>query len=120
MGKLTSDIKLVSRMATAIFLTLLRRRQTRRKMMFAVSVVAMLLAFAGFTILDGLLMADPLLFVIYWFFCAGLVILMMLLAAYDVAALKGNANARSDREVVEMVKEIEAQARSSAAENEER
>ena len=113
MGKLTSEIRLASRMAVAIATTLLRHQQSRRKLMFAVSVAAMLVTFLEFTLLESFLSEHPLLFAFYWFFCAGLVFFMLLLAIYDLAAVKGSLNARSDRELAEVMKEIENKARSS-------
>ncbi len=98
-------------MAVAVFLTLLRVRQARRKMMFAVSIATMLVTFFGFTLLEGFLADHPLLFAIYWFFCIGLVLFMLLLAIYDMAAVKGDLDVRAGRELAEVLKEIEEKAR---------
>lgn len=111
MGKLGQDLKLAGRMAAALFLTVLRIRRTRRKMMFAVSVSAMLFAFAGITFLDGFLTEHPLVFAFYWFLCGAQVLFMLLLATYDFAAVKGEHNVRSERELATVLKEIEEDAR---------
>ena len=114
MGKLGSDLKLAGRMATALFITLLRVRQTRRKMMFAVSISAMLFAFAGITFLDRFLTEHPLIFTFYWFLCVAQVLFMLLLAVYDFAAVKGEHSVRSDRELAAVLKDIEDSARANA------
>jgi len=114
MGKLRSDMKLAGRMATALFITLLRVRQTRRKMMFAVSISAMLFAFAGITFLDRFLTDHPLIFAFYWFLCVAQVLFMLMLAVYDFAAVKGEHNVRSDRELTAVLKDIEDTARAKA------
>ena len=98
-------------MATAAFLTLLRIRQTRRKMMFVISLGAMLSAFLGFTLFDSFLSDHPLLFVAYWLFCAGLVLLMLLMAIYDFASVRGEFQGRSKDQLAAALKEIEKSAR---------
>ena len=113
MRKLLADCKLAWKMAVAVFLTLLRIRQTRRRMMFVVSLGAMFFAFLGVTLLENFLGDHPLLFAVYWFFCMGLVLFMLLLAIYDFAAVKGELNLRSDEELAKVFKEIEASARAN-------
>ena len=119
MRKLISDMKLAWKLAVALFLTALRVRRARRKMMFYVSLVAMLFAFSGFTFLDGFLTDHPLLFAIYWFFCIGLVLLMFLLALYDFAAVKGELNAGSNEDLAKALKQIEESARANKGKAEE-
>ena len=119
MRKLISDLKFAWKLAVALFLTALRVRQVRRKMMFYVSIVAMLFAFFGFTLLDGFLTDHPLMFAIYWFFCIGLVLLMFLLALYDFAAVRGELNAGSNQELAKVLKQIEESAKANKPKSEE-
>lgn len=81
--------------------------------MFFVTLVTMFVAFLGITLLENFLSEHPFLFAIYWFFCAGLVLFMLLLAIYDFAAVKGEFNQRSDKELAEVLKDIEQSARDS-------
>ena len=104
-------------MAVALFLTLLRVRQTRRKMMFTVTLASMLFAFLGFTLLDAFLTEHPLLFALYWFFCTSLVLFMLLLSIYDYAAVKGDMNRRSDQQLAAVLKDIEEAARANKKED---
>ena len=120
MGKITSEFRLASRMAVAISKTLLRHQQSRRKLMFAVSVAAMLVTFLGFTLLEGFLSDHPLLFAFYWLLCAGLVIFMVLLAIYDLATVRGSLNTRTDAELADVMKDIENEARSGDGENDKK
>ncbi len=119
MRKLISDLKFAWKLAVALFLTALRVRRARRKMMFYVSLAAMLFAFSGFTFLDGFLTDHPLLFAIYWFFCIGLVLLMFLFALYDFAAVKGELHTGSNEELDKVLKQIEQSARANKDKSEE-
>ncbi len=106
MAKLAHDFKTAWRLGVALFLTLLRVRQTRRQLMFGVSLAAMFAAFLGFTLLDSFLSSHPLLFAVYWLICGALVLLMLLLAIYDFAAVKSEFAHRSNRELADVLKEI--------------
>ena len=70
-------------------------------------------AFLGITLLENFLGDHPLLFAVYWFFCVGLVLFMLMLALYDFAAVKGEFNVRSDKELADVLKQIEEQARAN-------
>jgi uncharacterized membrane protein YfcA len=111
MGKITSDIRLACRMIITGFLTALRRRRIRRKIMFYSSAGTIIAAALGFTLFDGFLGKHPLIFAIYWFYCVGLVAFMLLIAAYDIAVVRRELNVRSDKELTKVLKEIEEAAR---------
>lgn len=68
----------------------------RRKTLFGLVVLDLLLLALGALALDGFLYAHPGLFVVYWLFCAWLTLGMGLLAVFDL--LKMLAAARTERE----------------------
>jgi hypothetical protein len=107
MGKLTSNTKLAFRMILAGLLTALRIRIIRRKIMFYALAGTMLAVYLGFTLLDGFLVKHPLIFAIYWFYCATLVVFMLILAVYDLAAVKDELNIRAKQELRDTLKDIE-------------
>ena len=111
MGKITSDIRLAWKMVITGFRIALRIRRIRRKMMFCSSAVTIMACSLGFTLFDGFLGNHPLIFAIYWFFCVGLVVFMLLLATYDFAAVKRELNVHSDKDLTKVLKEIEKAAR---------
>lgn len=69
---------------------LIRDQNMRRKTMFALLVVALLLLFAGSTFLQSVLNAreHPGWFIFYWFVCAWLTLTAMLLAFFDILVLR--------------------------------
>ena len=88
-------------------LTALRIRIIRRKIMFYALAGTMVTVSLGFTLLDGFLVKHPLIFAIYWLYCATLVVFMLILAVYDLAAIKGELNVRAKQELREALKDIE-------------
>ena len=55
-------------------------------------VGTILAVYLGFSLLDEFLSKHPLIFAIYWLYCAVLVIFMLILAVYDMAAVKSEMN----------------------------
>ena len=72
-------------------------QNTRRGAMFIVLVSAMLMVFSGGTFLDSALTARPLIFLTYWGVCAWLTFCAILLALYDLLALRRRAEAERRR-----------------------
>ncbi|MCH2061634.1 MAG: hypothetical protein MK183_13510 [Verrucomicrobiales bacterium] len=106
MGKLTSDIRLAWRMIRAGLLTSLRIRAARRKIMFYALAGTILTVYLGFALLDEFLSKHPFIFAIYWLYCAVLVVFMLILAVYDMAAVKREMHIRAKQELNEVLKEI--------------
>jgi hypothetical protein len=74
---------------------ILRDQHSRRMTMFVVVIAALLMLFIGSTLLNGLLLERPLLFVGFWLVCAWLTLCAVLLAIYDLLMLR--ARARDER-----------------------
>lgn len=74
---------------------LIRDRKARRKMMMATVLGALLLMVAGSTLLQGFLNPREHLasFVVFWFACAWLTVLTLLLALFDLLAVRAQARA---------------------------
>lgn len=66
----------------------IRDPRLRRQSMFYGLVVAMVLLFAGATFLDGPLRQHVWVFFWYWFACAWLTLAALLLALYDMLAIR--------------------------------
>lgn len=66
---------------------LIRDLRMRRAAMFAVAVLAMLMVFFGSVFLNSKV-ENPWLFICYWLGCAWLTLLLLLLALYDLLALR--------------------------------
>jgi hypothetical protein len=71
----------------------IRDQSVRRKMMFAILVVALVLLCAGSTFLAPVLNphAHPGWFIFFWFVCGWLALTAMLLAAFDLIMVKKQA-----------------------------
>jgi len=71
----------------------IRDQTTRRKMMFFILVVALVLLFAGSTLLHSILnpREHPGWFIFYWFVCGWLTITAMLLALLDLLVVRAQA-----------------------------
>jgi hypothetical protein len=69
----------------------IRDQPMRRMVMFVVVVVAVVLLFAGMTFLSGQLGGNPFWFLLYWAACAWLTHAALLLALYDLLALRRRA-----------------------------
>lgn len=74
---------------------IVRDLHVRRTTMFIVVLAALVMLFVGSTFLNGTLGERPLLFVLFWGSCAWLTFLAILLALYDLLAVR--AQARSER-----------------------
>ena len=72
---------------------LVRDQNTRRKTMFSLLVVALVLLFAGSTFLQPLLNPHehPIWFMLFWFVCGWLTLTAMLLAAFDLLRVRLDA-----------------------------
>jgi hypothetical protein len=66
-------------------------RQMRRKTMFVVMLAALAFVFAGVTFLEGPLRDQPIVFLIFWVSCGWLTLLALLLALYDMLAMRVEA-----------------------------
>lgn len=71
----------------------IRDQTTRRKTMFVLLVVALLLLFAGSTLLQPILSPreHPGWFIFYWFVCAWLTLTAILLAFFDILVVRTHA-----------------------------
>ena len=71
----------------------IRDHNMRRKTMFVLVLVAMILLFAGSTFLQALLnwRAHPVWFVFYWLICAWLTLTAILLALFDILVVRAQA-----------------------------
>ncbi|PYL06681.1 MAG: hypothetical protein DME34_08550 [Verrucomicrobia bacterium] len=83
-----------------------RDQVVRRKTMFALLVVALLLLFSGSTFLQGVInpRAHPFWFVLFWLVCAWLTITAMLLAIFDLLIVR-LAGRRAKRQLRERLEE---------------
>ena len=70
---------------------ILRDRQMRRTVLFWLIVAALGMLGMGAALLDGWLSEHPLLFLLYWGACFWLTLTALLLALYDLLALRGAA-----------------------------
>ena len=82
-----------SSVATATMI--LRTRTLRRQVMFIGMLIAMAQVFLGALPLDKYLTERPTLMAIYWLSCFGLVIFIMLLALYDLLAVRREEKQKS-------------------------
>ena len=94
----------------------LRHRAWRRKLMFYISLGAMLQLALGLVVLDELT-RHWVLFVLFWSFCLLLVLTMILLAAYDMLAIRAEQRLALLRLRQEMLEE--AQDRLASQENDD-
>ena len=67
----------------------------RRTVLFYLVLAALVMLAAGVAVLDSLLMGHPILFLLYWGACLWLTLTCLLLALYDMFALR--AEARRER-----------------------
>lgn len=70
---------------------LIRSQQSRRMIMFYGVIFALVLLFAGATLLWNLLREHPLIFLAYWAACAWITLLAVLLAIYDILRVRADA-----------------------------
>jgi protein-S-isoprenylcysteine O-methyltransferase Ste14 len=71
----------------------IRDQTARRKTMFVLLVVALVLLFAGSTLLHSILnpRAHPVWFIFYWLVCGWLTVTAMLLALFDLLVVRAQA-----------------------------
>jgi len=117
MKEFAKRLRFYLRLGFATGLLVLRTRRLRRRLMFYVSVAAMLAVFAGGVLLPEFLVEHPWLFVGYWFVSVTLGMSMILLALYDMLRVKADQAQGERAELMELLAEIE---RVAAAEAEER
>lgn len=67
---------------------LIRERRSRRATMSLALLGALVLLVIGSTVLHGLLMGHPIWFLFYWFACAWLTMLAILLALFDLLMVR--------------------------------
>ncbi len=91
-----SNIQFYAKLGFATGLMVMRTRELRRKLMFFVSIAAMLSVFAGGVVIVDSLMEHPWLFIAYWLLSGTLVVGMLLLAMYDILRLKADKRHASD------------------------
>ena len=74
---------------------LLRDQNARRKTMFAAVIVAAVMLFSGATFLAPALdpRAHPGWYIVYWFVCAWVTMLVMLLAVFDLLLVRSQGRA---------------------------
>ena len=82
----------------AITRGVIRSQQMRRSAMFVMLVIALILLFLGATFLNETLLERPALFLCYWAACAWLTLTAVLLALFDLLAVRAAA-ARERRRV---------------------
>jgi len=72
---------------------LIRDQAMRRKTMFVLLIVALVLLFAGSTFLQPFInpREHPVWFILYWFVCAWLTLTAMLLALFDMLVVRAQA-----------------------------
>lgn len=107
MKEFATKIRLYLRLGFATGLLLLRTRELRRKLMFFVSIAAMLSVFLGGVLLLDFLVNHPWLFVVYWFVSGTLVLSMILLALYDMLRVKSDQALGERAELIKLLAEIE-------------
>ena len=95
------------RLAFATGLLVMRTRELRRKLMFIVSLGAMLSVFFGGVVIIDFLVENPWLFITYWFVSGTLVLGMILLALYDVLRLKNDQALAERAELIDLLQEVE-------------
>ena len=83
----------------ALTIGVIRDPRTRRQFMFYGLLTALVLLFLGATFLDAPLRGHVWIFVGFWFACAWLTVAVLLLALYDMVAIR--AAGRRERRRVE-------------------
>ena len=90
----------------ALSTTFLRDRNTRRKLLFAFTLITLLFSFCGGFIIDNLLRESLILFIIYWLFAILLVLIMILMALYDMLRSKIEIINEAKTEVDKIIEDI--------------
>lgn len=85
----------------------IREQSTRRSAIFFVMLTALVMLFLGATILDGWLREHPVVFILYWLACAWGTFTALLLALYDILAIRTAARREQRRLAAEHFKKKE-------------
>ncbi|MCB1235007.1 MAG: hypothetical protein KDM91_08035 [Verrucomicrobiae bacterium] len=72
----------------AAALVILQSRTHRRNLIFGLTLLTLVLVFGGFFILGDRLAMKPVAFLVYWALVFGAVMLVLLLAVYDLIAIR--------------------------------
>ena len=96
----SSDLQFI----IAVCRGIVRDTQTRRRVLFFLLLAVMLLIFTGVVILNSWLNAGPVRFVLYWGACLWLTLTVLLLALYDLLAVRQQAREEYARGKIEMLK----------------
>jgi uncharacterized membrane protein YbhN (UPF0104 family) len=90
---------------------MIRHHRARRTLMFYSVLIAIILVFAGATVLWPLLREHPFLFLGYWAGCVWITVLAVLLALYDMAKVREEGRRERQRlrdEYLESIKTAES------------
>ena len=79
-----------------------RDQRMRRTLMFYCSLGSVLMLFVGSVFLDDILRARPVFFVVWWGACAWLMLASLLLAVFDMLAIRAAAR-RERRELARRI-----------------
>ena len=80
----------------------IRDPRIRRSLMFYVSLGSVLMVFVGAVLIDDFLRKNPIGFVIWWAVCAWLMVTSLLLAVFDILAIRAAAR-RERRELARQI-----------------
>lgn len=94
-GGLVFDAKFIIQVSKG----LIRNARARRTLMFYSVLIALVLLFAGATVLWPFLRESPLIFIGYWLVCGWITLLAVLLSLYDM--VKVRAEVRQARRALE-------------------
>jgi uncharacterized membrane protein YbhN (UPF0104 family) len=88
---------------------LIRHHRARRTLMFYSVLFAIILAFAGATVLWPLLRNHPFVFLGYWALCVSITFLAFLLALYDMAKVREEGRLERSRLRAEYLESIKSE-----------
>ena len=88
---------------------LIRDPHTRRMVMFYAVLAALLMLFAGATLLWGVLTSSKWLFIVYWFGCAWITILAAGLAMLDLLLVRAEGRRARKRLEAEIIRGVRSQ-----------
>ena len=76
---------------------LIREQSARRSAIFFIMLTALVMLFLGATFLDGWLREHPVVFLLYWLACTWATVTALLLALYDMLAIRTAARREERR-----------------------
>jgi len=85
---------------------IVRDSQLRRGAMFWLTLGSLVLLFLGATVLDAPLQSRPILFILWWLACGWLMCASVLLAAFDMLAIRA-AGRKARRDLVKRMLDAE-------------